>query len=87
MVALDLENVLKIICHWSPLNKEESLIMRMDDLSSNYFRMPVTTHSEQYSIPLPIYFDIEDFQRVTDDGMLIPNHNFNRLVELVSADS
>ena len=41
---------------------------------------------EQYSIPLPIYMDKEDFQPMTDDGMLICNHNFHRSTELVSAD-
>ena len=47
----------------------------------------MTARLEQYSIPLSVYIDKEDFQPVADDGMLIRNHNFNRSVELVSADS
>ena len=75
--ASDLENVLKIVRRWSPLNQEKPPVMRMHDLYSNYFQMPVTAHSEQYYILLLVYFDKEDFQCVVDDGMLICNHNFN----------
>ena len=87
MVAPDLKDVLKIIHHWSPLNQEESSVTRMHDLYPNYFRMLVMARSKQYSIPLLVYTNKEDFHPVVDDGMLIRNHNFHRLAELVSADS
>ena len=87
MMASDLGDVLKIVHRWSPLNQEESPVTRMHDLYQNYFRMLVTSCSEQYSIPFLIYIDKEDFQPVADDGMFIRNHNFNRSAELVSADS
>ena len=59
----------------------------MHDLCPNYFRMLVTARSEQYSIPLPVYVDKEDIQPVAEDGMFIHNHNFQRSVELISAES
>ena len=59
----------------------------MHDLYPNYFRMLVTACSEQYSIPLPVYVDKEDIQPMTEDGMFIRNHNFQRSAELVSAVS
>ena len=46
MVAPDLENMLKIVYRWSPLNQEESSVTHMRDLYSNYFRIPVEAHSE-----------------------------------------
>ena len=60
---------------------------RMHDLYPNYFRMPVTARSEQYSIPLPDYVDKEDIQPMAKDGMFIHNHNFQRSAALVSAES
>ena len=60
---------------------------RMHDLYPNYFTMPVTARSEQYSIPLPVYVDKEDIQPVAEDGMFIRNHNFQRSAELVSTVS
>ena len=41
MVAPDLEDVLKIVRRWSPLNQKESSIMCMHNLYPNYFRMLV----------------------------------------------
>ena len=86
MAAPDLKDVLKIICRWSPLSQEESPVTHMHDLYPNYFRILMTACSEQYSILLPVYMDKEDFQPVSDDGMLIRNHNFHQSDELVSAD-
>ena len=86
MVIPDLEDVLKIIHRWSPLNQEESLVTHMRDLYLNYFQIPVATHSEQYTILLPVYMDKEAFQPMVDDGMLIRNHNFHRSAELLGAD-
>ena len=60
---------------------------RMHDLYPNYFRMPVTARSEQYSISLSVYVDKEDIQPVAEDGMFIGNHNFQQSAELVSVDS
>ena len=60
MEALDLEDVMKITRCYNPLNKEESPVTRMHDLYPNYFKMPMTARSEQYSIPLPVYVDKED---------------------------
>ena len=85
MVALYLDDVLKIVHHWSPLNQEESPVTYMSDLYPNYFRIPVATRSEQYTILLPVYIEKEAFQFVADHGMLIHNHNFHRSTELVSA--
>ena len=86
MVVLNLEDVRKIVRCWNPLNQEESSVMHMRDLYLNYFRITVSAYSEQYTIPLPAYVDKEAFQPVADDGMLILNPNFHRLVELISAD-
>ena len=86
MVVPNLEDVLKIVHCWNPLNQEEFPVTHMRDLYLNYFRIPVAARAEQYSIPLPIYIDKEDFQPMADDGMLIRNHNFHRSTELVSAD-
>ena len=47
MVAPNLEDVLKIVRRWSPLNQEESPVTLMHNLYPNYFRMPVNTCSEQ----------------------------------------
>ena len=87
MEASDLEDVLKIARPWNPLNQEESSVTRMHDLYPIYFRMPVTAHSEQYSIPFLVYVDKEDIQPVAEDGMFIRNHNFQRSTELVIAES
>ena len=87
MVASDLEDMLKIVRRWSPLNQEESPVTRMHDLYLNYFWMPVINSLEQYSILLPVYIDKENFQPMADDGMLIHNHKFNRSAEPVSAYS
>ena len=57
----------------------------MRDLYSNYFRVLVEAHVEQYSIPFPVYMDKEAFQPVVEDGMLIRNHDFHRSDELVRA--
>ena len=46
MVALNLEDVLKIVRRWSPLNQKESQVTRMHNLYPNYFRMPMTARSE-----------------------------------------
>ena len=86
MVVLDLKDVLEIVHRWSPLKQEESLVMHMRDLYPNYFRIPVVAHSEQYTIPIPVYMDKEAFQPVANDRILIHNHNFHRSAELVSAD-
>ena len=59
METPDLEDVLKITCHWNPLNQEESLVTRMHDLYPNYFRMLVTARSKKYSISLPVYVNKE----------------------------
>ena len=85
-VVRDLEDVMKIVHRWNPLNQEESPVTHMRNLYPNYFRMPVLACLEQYTIPLLVYMDKEDFQPVADDGMLIRNHNFHRSAELVSAD-
>ena len=86
MVVPDLEDVLKIVHCWNPLNQEEFSVTHIRNLYPNYFQIPVAARSKQYSIMLPIYMDKETFQPVTDDWMLIRNHNFHRLVELVSVD-
>ena len=86
VVASNLKDVLKFVHHWSPLNQEKSSVTHIRDLFPNYFRLLVAAHSEQYSIPLHVYMDKEDFQLVVDDGVLIRNHNFHRSAELVSAD-
>ena len=41
---------------------------------------------EQYTIPFPVYMDKEAFLSVAEDEMLIRNHDFHRLAELVCAD-
>ena len=86
MAAPNLEDMLKIVHRWSPLNQEESPVTHMHDLYLHCFRMPVVARLEQYTILLPVYMDKEDFQLVADDGMLIHNHNFHRSTKLVSAD-
>ena len=86
MVAPYVKDVLKIVRYGIPLNQEESSVMHMRDLYPNYFQIPVAARLEQYTIPLLVYMDKEDFQPVADRGMLIRNHNFHRSAELVSAD-
>ena len=86
MVAPDLEGALEIIHPWSPFNQAESSIAHMRDLYHNYFQVLVAARVEQYTIPLPIYMDKEVFQSVTEDGMLILNHDFHKSAELVCAD-
>ena len=61
--------------------------MCMHDLYSNYFWMPMTARSEQYSIPLPVYVDKEDIQPMAEYLMFIRNHNFQRSIESASAES
>ena len=70
IVAPYVKDVLKIIRRWIPLNQEESSVLHMRDLYSNYFRIPVAARSEQYTILLPAYMDKEDFQPMANDGML-----------------
>ena len=86
MVVSDLEDVLKIVRRWNPLNQKESLVTHIHDLYPNYFQIPMSARLEQYTIPLPIYMEKDAFQLVADDGMLIRNHNFHRLAEPVSTD-
>ena len=38
---------------------------------------------EKYSVSIPTYSYKEDLKQVVKDGMLIRNHNFVQLVELV----
>ena len=86
MVDPDPEGVLEIAHRWNPLNQAESPVVHMPDLYPNYFRIPVATRSEQYTILLPVYMDKEAFQPMAEDGMLICNHEFHRSTELVYAD-
>ena len=58
--------------------------MHMRDLCPTLLQVPAAAHSEQYSISFPDYLDRETFQCVVEDGMLICNHNFHQLAELVS---
>ena len=58
----------------------------MRDLYPTLLRVPVAARSKEYSIPFPNYLDKKSFQRLAEDGMLIRNHDFNKLVELVCFD-
>ena len=55
----------------------------MSDLYPPILRVLMVARAEEYSIPFPDYLDRKSFQRVVEDGMLIRNHNFNELAELV----
>ena len=86
MVAPDLKGAWEIIYRWSPFNQPESPIVHMCDLYPNYFLVPVTTRTEQYTILFFVYMDKEAFQSMADDRMLIHNHDFHRSAELVCVD-
>ena len=46
----------------------------------------MAARADQYSISFPVNMNKEAFQLVTEDGMLIRNHDFHRSPELVCAD-
>ena len=83
IVAPNLQGAMEIIHHWSPFNQAKPLVAHMHNLYPNYFRVPVVARAEQYSIPFPVYRNKEAFQLVGEDGMLIHNHDFHQLAELV----
>ena len=85
MVAPDLEGAREVIHRWSPFNQAEPPVEHMSDLYTNYFRVPMAARVEQYSIPFPVYMNKEAFQSMAEDGMLIRNHDFHQLAELVHA--
>ena len=64
MVSPNLESAQEIIHHWSPFNQVEPSVAHMNDLYSNYFRIPVADRVEQYSIPFLVYMNKEAFQLV-----------------------
>ena len=85
MVVLDLEGAREIIHRWSPFNQAEPPITHMHDLYPNYFRVPLATHVEQYSISFPVYMSKKAFQSMAEDEMFIRNHDFHRSAKLVRA--
>ena len=82
-VALSLKAARKIINRWSSFDKKKSSIVQMRDLYPTLLRVPVATRAKDYSIPFPGYLDRKSFQHVAEDEMLIHNHDFNELAELV----
>ena len=82
MATPDLEGAREIIHHWSTFNQAKPPVTHMHDLYPNYFLVLVAACLLQYSIPFPVYMDKEAFQPVTEDEMLIRNHDFYRSIEL-----
>ena len=85
-MALGPEAALELIDCWSPFNKRESSVTRMHDLYPSLLRVPVAARADEYSIPFLGYLDGKSFQRMSEDGMLICNHDFNESAELVCFD-
>ena len=79
IVALGPEGAREIIDCWIPFNKRESSIKNMHDLYPTLLHVSTTTRFKQYSISFLGNLDMETFQRVAKDEMLIHNHNFHHL--------
>ena len=81
-----LDSARSIIDRWDPFNKRDTSVTDMRELYRTNRRIPVVALSEEYSIPFPSYMDKKSYQGVAEDGMYIPNHDFNETVELVWSD-
>ena len=77
----------KILRHWDPFHRGESVANRMNDLYPAMYRVLVATRGmglhEAYTVPVPASTPKEDFLQIIDDGIQVRNSNFVQSIELV----